>query len=39
MAARQNEEFYRATGTGVATDEGQEEDGNVEKDAANNVTN
>jgi hypothetical protein len=39
MAARQNEEFYRATGTGVATDEGQEEDDDVEKDAGKNVTN
>ncbi|KAG9061999.1 hypothetical protein KI688_006718 [Linnemannia hyalina] len=31
--------FYRATGTGVATDESQEEDDDVAKDAGNNVTN
>ncbi|KAF9538298.1 hypothetical protein EC957_006947 [Mortierella hygrophila] len=36
MAARQNEEFYRAAGIGVATDDGQEEGDNVEKDAGNN---
>ncbi|KAG0254330.1 hypothetical protein BGZ95_006085 [Linnemannia exigua] len=39
MAARQNEEFYRATGTGVAADEGPEEDVDIEKDGCNNTTN
>ncbi|KAF8923998.1 hypothetical protein BGZ47_004324, partial [Haplosporangium gracile] len=39
MAARQNEEFYRATGTGAATDKGHEEDDDIEKDAGNNVIN
>lgn len=39
MAARQNEEFYRATGTEAATDKGQEEDDDIEKDAGNNAIN
>jgi len=39
MAARQNEEFYRATGIGAATDKGQEEDDDIEKDTGNNVIN
>jgi hypothetical protein len=39
IAARQNEEFYRATGTGAATDKGQEKDDDIGKDAGNNVIN
>ncbi|KAF9143834.1 hypothetical protein BG015_000290 [Linnemannia schmuckeri] len=35
IAARQNEEFYRATGTGAATDKGQEEDDDIDKDVIN----
>jgi hypothetical protein len=37
LAARQNEEFYRVTDTGVATDDGQEGKEDVEKDAGNDV--
>ena len=39
MAAHQKEEIYRATETGVAIDEGLEEDDDVEKDAGSNVPN
>ncbi|KAG0257286.1 hypothetical protein BGZ95_005284 [Linnemannia exigua] len=39
IAALQNEEFYRATGTGAVTDKGQEEDDDIEKNAGNNVIN
>ncbi|KAF8926680.1 hypothetical protein BGZ47_002585 [Haplosporangium gracile] len=35
IAARQNEEFYRATGTGAATDKCQEEDDDIERDVIN----
>ena len=37
--ARQNEEFYRATGTGGAIDKGEEEYDDIEKDTRNNVIN
>ncbi|KAG0041580.1 hypothetical protein BGZ89_007355, partial [Linnemannia elongata] len=39
IAARQNEEFYRATGTGAATDKGQEEGDDIEKGAGINAIN
>jgi hypothetical protein len=39
IAARQNEEFYRATGTGAAKDKGQEEQDDIEKETGNKMIN